>query len=197
MTFISDSQYFSPVIWFNELNQFSHGIIDQYDRFQKMSFRNRCTLLGGNGPIHLSIPIAGGRGVRMAMKEVRIDIRERGQDRHWKTIQSCYNKSPFFEYYKDGLAAIYSRQFVYLLDWNMECLRWVCDKLSITTGISLSESWQENYDPERFRDLRNRIVPSGIAAFGPGPRYPQVFEDRFGFVPNLSILDKLFCAGPY
>ena len=161
-----------------------------------MTFRNRCTLLGANGPINLSIPLVGGRSQRTMMKGVRIDNKENWQDRHWKTILSCYNKSPWFPFYRDELEMLYSRRADLLLEWNLECFKWVCDKMAIKLSWSLSTSYKKNYEGEEVTDWRNHLMPSTINRLYPkGKKYFQVFEDRFGFVPNLSILDYLFCAG--
>lgn len=195
MYLIADLQYFSPVIFYYTLSDVKHCVFDQYEHFQKMSFRNRCTLLGGNGPINLSIPVDGGRNQRTVMKDVRILNKENWQDRHWKTITSCYNKSPWLAHYADDLTALYQKRFEFLLDWNLECFRWAADKLAITTPWSLSENYIDEYDKTEYVDWRSKLLPATINQnFPEMPRYPQVFEDRFGFVPNLSVLDWLFCV---
>jgi hypothetical protein len=130
------------------------------------------------------------------MKDVRIDNKENWQARHWKTITSCYNKSPWFDYYRDELEELYSRPYHNLMEWNIDGFKWVCDKMSIKTGWSLSETYNKNYVDDDVLDWRNHLKPSTINKLYPhAKRYPQVFEDRFGFVPNLSVLDHLFCAG--
>ncbi|HUQ65827.1 MAG TPA: WbqC family protein [Flavitalea sp.] len=197
MTLIADFQYFSPYIFFLYLNKFDYCILDQYEHFQKMSFRNRCMLAGGNGVITLSIPVIGGRNQKTIVKDVRILRRENWQASHWKTITSCYNKSPWFDHYRDELAVLYTRKFEFLIDWNFTCLLWISDKLSIKTAYSFTDKYENKYDVKEFEDLRGRFMPSTINKnFTDAVRYPQVFEDRFGFVPNLSILDYLFCNGP-
>ena len=197
MTLITDLQYFSPFILYLHLSNFTYCIFDQYEHYQKMSFRNRCTLLGGNGAIALSVPLVGGRNQKTCMKDVRILNQDNWQSRHWKTIGSCYNKSPWFEHYRDDLEMIYSRNFDFLVDWNLACFQWAADKLSIKTVCTLSREYIENYDKNRYEDWRGKLMPSTINhQFTGVKRYPQVFEDRFGFVPNLSVLDYLFCAGP-
>lgn len=197
MKLVADLQYFSPAIFFYYLNNSTHCIFDQYEHFQKMSFMNRCTLLGGNGPINLTVPLDGGRNQRSDMKEVKILNRENWQARHWKTITSCYNKSPWFDHYRDELEILYSLNFEFLIDWNLRCFQWICDKLAIKTPFSLSEEFVKDYDKNIYEDLRGRLMPSTINKnFPEVVRYPQVFGDRFGFVPNLSVLDYLFCVGP-
>lgn len=197
MTLIVDTQYFSPYNLIIHLSNYSHCIFDQYEHFQKMGFMNRCMVAGGNGPITLTVPLVGGRNQRTVVKDVKILETDQWQLRHWKTITSCYNKSPWFEHYSSELEALYRRRFTFLVDWNMACFTWLADKMSIRTSWSLSDGYRQNYPPHEYQDIRGWLKPSTIGAvFGGEPKYPQVFADRFGFIPNLSVLDYLFCAGP-
>lgn len=196
MILISDLQYFPSVIFFLELSKFSNCKFELYDTFQKTSFRNRCMVMGGNGPIQLSIPLLGGRTQKSLMKDIKVDNRERWKDRHWKTITSCYNKSPWFDFYRDELESLYLAHHNYLFDWNLNCIQWICDKMSINVSLSTTSDYRKHYDIEEYVDRRNYWTPSTIHLLQPHPkRYPQVFEDRYGFVPNLSVLDYLFCNG--
>lgn len=163
-----------------------------------MSFRNRCTLAGANGTIHLSVPLAGGRNQRTPVKDVRILQNDNWQPRHWKTITSVFNKSPWFDFYRTDLEDLYRKRFDFLIDWNLACFNWAADKMAIRTEVSLSEKRIDSRDfsAEKIEDWRGRLMPASINKLFPAvKRYPQVFEDRLGFVPNLSILDYLFCTG--
>lgn len=197
MVLLTDIQYFSASIWYLKVSKVSNCIFDPYEPFRKMSFRNRCTLLGANGPVNLSIPIVGGRGQKSAMKEVRVADTERWQVRHFRTITACYNRSPWFEYFRDELEALYARPVSFLVDWNLACFNWVADKMAIPTPASMAKAPPPVPLPVGWDDWRRRLLPATIHTdFPDPPPYPQVFEDRFGFVPHLSILDLLFCVGP-
>lgn len=196
MDLLVESQYLPPVILFKISINFSHVKFDIYDNWRKMSFRNRCVVAGANGPINLSVPLQEGREQRKPMKEVMIDNRKPWQSQHWKTITSCYNRSPWFDFFCGELEEIYRQPYRYLIDWNRACFEWVSAK----TGLSLTTGFTENYQsPEAVSgvlDLRNRMLPKSIREEFPDPvRYRQVFEERTGFVPHLSILDLLFCEG--
>lgn len=195
MVLISEIQYFAPVIFYLRLSEYSHCIFDPYETYRKMSFRNRCTLLGANGPVSLSVPLQGGRNQRRLMKDVLIDHKTNWRAIHWKTITSCYNRSPYLDYFRDELSSIYESKDSYLLDWNIRCFEWVRAKMAIRTPYSfLLQGTEEQADPATD-DWRNRIVPATInKVFPDASPYPQVFGDRFGFVPNLSVLDYLFCV---
>lgn len=161
-----------------------------------MSFRNRCVLAGGAGPVNLSIPLADGRNQRRPLKEVRIDNRIGWQDQHWKTITSCYNRSPWFEFYRFELEELFRQPADWLADWDRLCWDWLMKKLDAGISTTYTSAAGELADAEGYIDWRNKLMPRSIAQEFPEPvRYRQVFEDRTGFIPHLSILDLLFCEG--
>jgi hypothetical protein len=210
MTLIFDSQYFAPIIFYKISYNFSNIVFEQCETYQKMSFRNRCQIVGAQGVVDLSIPIVGGRSQKGFMRDVRIAEDGGWQVRHWRTILSCYSRSPWFDYYRDGLEALYRKPATFLMDWNQECLEWTFTVLGIRPGIGRTAEYRADYTCGEVTDWRGRLMPRdrenwGVA--GPGdvetgmlewpaaPRYQQVFEERIGFKPQLSILDLVFCEG--
>jgi len=159
--------------------------------YRKMSFRNRCIIAAANGPLTLSIPIEGGRGVRTPYRDVLICERQDWRGRHWKTIASAYGKAPWFLQYAEGLEALYQTPHERLMDWNLSCLEWVDKSLGMKNverrGCIASESslTEDRFTPRRYDD----------PMYGPFPAYFQLFEEKHGFLPNLSILDFVMCAG--
>jgi hypothetical protein len=180
-----------------------------------MSFRNRCQITGAEGLINLSVPLVKGRDQKTLIREVRISDRQPWQAQHWKTIVSCYSRSPWFEFYRDELEALYQRRFDFLLDWNLSCFEWSLRVLGLSIPVSLTERYEKEYVDENVTDWRGKILPKnrGWDPSGEGrpegnegpsgegrpedqaPKYRQVFEERIGFIPNLSVLDLLFCEG--
>jgi hypothetical protein len=196
MVLLTESQYFPPVTLFKKVVQFSNIEFDIYEVYQKMSFRNRCVVAGANGPIILSVPLEDGRNQRKPFKEVRIANRSRWQEQHWRTITSCYNRSPWFDFYRDELADLYGQSFEFLIDWNMTCWNWVVPRLGIELSTRFTDSFKASYDKEKYEDWRSRLIPKSIDSDFPDPvKYRQVFEEKLGFIPHLSILDLLFCEG--
>jgi hypothetical protein len=159
-----------------------------------MSFRNRSLIAGANGIISLSIPLLDGRDQKMKIRDVRIDNRKKWQSQHWKSIESSYNRSPWFEHYRDGLTTLYGQKTEFLFDWNLRCFEWTLEKLGMDVSTSLTESFSKYPDLSSQIDRRNQILPKNYFLSDP-VRYRQVFEERLGFLPNLSILDLLFCEG--
>ncbi len=86
--------------------------------------------------------------------------------------------------------------YEFLVDWNLACSRWALQKLHLNLPVSVTDNWKEEYDPKEWDDWRNRLLPKTIQSMFPEPpKYRQVFMDRTGFIPHLSILDLLFCEG--
>jgi hypothetical protein len=196
MNLIVESQYFAPVTLFKKSVQFSNIKFDIYESWRKMSFRNRCVVAGANGPIVLSIPLLEGREQKKMVKEVAIDNRKQWQEQHWKTITSCYNRSPWFDFFGHELEELYRQPVELLAHWNTTCFRWVADKLGLSIDVGYTDRFQPQYLETGEVDWRNRLVPKSINEDFLNPvKYHQVFEDRLGFIPNLSILDLLFCEG--
>lgn len=196
MILLTDLQYFSPITLFNKSIEYSNICFDLYEPFQKMSFRNRCVIAGSNGPALLSIPLQEGREQKKPMKEVRIDNKRRWQDQHWKTIVSCYNRSPWFQFYGEEMERLYRSDYDLLADWNLACWKWVTGKLGFEIPTSFTTQYQIRYDPLKYIDFRGQLMPSTIKKQFPAHiKYRQVFEERNGFLPHLSIIDLLFCEG--
>lgn len=194
-TLLIDCQFFGTIDYYKILFQFSNIEIEQYETYQKMSFRNRCMVAGSNGVVGLSVPIEKGRGQRGLMKDTRISREGNWRIQHWRTIASCYSRAPFFEFYSDGVHDLLLRDPVFLLDWNLEILDWLKRVLKLPAAIHRSPEYRKT-PPEGMTDLRKRFLPKNYQTVPWDLKYTQVFEDRIGFQPNLCILDLLFCCGP-
>jgi hypothetical protein len=194
-TLIIESQFFGTIDYIITLFQNTHVEIEQCDRYEKMSFRNRCIVAGSNGLVQLSVPLERGRDRQQLMRDTRINYAGRWQQEQLRTLESCYNRSPYFEYYWPELRLLLEGRAAFLLDKNMAILAWLKQVLKLPATIGLTEQYLPVY-PAGVVDHRNRVMPKNYLEHDPGIRYTQVFEDRIGFQPNLCILDLLFCAGP-
>lgn len=196
MILLIDCQLFPSVCYIHNLSSHNYVTIEKYDNFKKISFRNRYIIAGANGIQNLTVPIAGGREQKALMKDIKIDNSTNWQTKHWRSLVSAYNKAPFFEFYSEDVKALLFSKEKFLFSFNMEILKWICKTLKIKATIGFTESYVKNYIDKT--DLRNCILPKNFQenCGNQSLHYAQVFEDRLGFLPNLSILDLLFCQGP-
>lgn len=196
----AELQYFPPIISFITLLKYKDVDFCIYDSWVRQRFRNRMILAGANGLLVLSIPLEGGRNQKGLYRDIRIDHGGDWQKRHWRSIFSAYGKSPWYFQYADGLEALFRARDNFLVDWNLRCLEWTAGVLRIPAPVLWTgvDGAGINRPEKEVFDCADLVLPSNFQdpSLGPFPRYSQVFEDRIGFQPDLSILDLLLCCGP-
>ncbi|MBV5313871.1 MAG: WbqC family protein [Prolixibacteraceae bacterium] len=190
--------YFAPIRYFSKLAAYPEIYIEQYENFIKQTFRNRTVILGANGQIPLIVPVEKGRGKKICIKDLRIAYDEEWQRNHWRTIFSAYNSSPFFEYYADDIEPFFRKKYEFLFDFNQQITETLIELLEIETELKLTNDFEQI--PETCLNFREQISPKthlidADPQFVAQP-YTQVFTEKFGFIPDLSILDLLFNEGP-
>ena len=184
--------YFSPISQYGAIFKSSSLEFETADNFQKQTYRNRCYIYGANGKQLLNIPISYPKTEdRKKTKDILIEEGSNWQTQHYKSIQTAYNSSPFFEFYKDDLMKIFEKKYKYLLDVNIDSFLFINESLELQKQHSLTKEYQN--DPTNdYRILANvKLHPKCLIE-----RYIQVFDSKFGFINNLSILDLLFMEGP-
>jgi hypothetical protein len=197
---VIDLQYFANVNWFKKVYNYKHVYLSKYEMHAKMSFRNRTMIAGADGPLRLTIPIVNGRNERQFYKEVKM-IDGRWKQEHFRAIVSCYNRSPWFEYYRDELADLFKMPYSGLFEWNLACQQWVVAKIGLGNPFVIVEKEEEIRDSAHYPLMK---IENAVNEFHPGSdahqyktsSYKQVFNEKTGFLAGLSILDLLFCEGP-
>jgi len=187
--------YFGPISEFVAIAQAETLIFENEDNYQKQTYRNRMYIYGANGKLSLNIPIkhTGDKSQHQKYKDVRVENEFSWQKQHWKSLQTAYRTSPFFEYYEDDLAPLYEKKREFLLDFNYECLELLTECLQMDLNARKTEEYILN-PPAPLEDLRGLVnAKQEVLKLEP---YPQVFENKLGFIPGLSILDLLFNEGP-
>jgi hypothetical protein len=183
--------YAGPVSYYAQwLNQ--KGVLDAHENFQKQSFRSRCKVYGANGVISLSIPIDS-HSKKAKMKDAQISNIEGWQRIHWRTIESAYKSSPFFEFYSHLWHPLFTKPYTSLWEFNMDVHQVVLECLQLKTDpkiSSVSESLQENDLRISYTSKKNHPLASNF------PTYQQVFSYTNHFESDLSIMDAVFNLGP-
>lgn len=187
--------YLPPVSYFSALQAHDFEfVIESHEHFPKQTYRNRTRISSPNGSLDLYIPVVKGAKVHTVVKDVKISYDAKWQRLHWLSMQNSYRNSAYFEYYEDELAPFYHQRFDYLFDYNLELFEWVLKKLKKTTPITFTEEYVKDTSPQE--DFRDKLNFKNPAVVFPAKPYFQVFEDRNGFLSNLSIVDLLFSQGP-
>ncbi len=201
-TVILSSAYLAPVQYFTKLFNYEEVWIEWSEHFLKQSYRNRCTILTANGIQNLSVPVAEGSNSKRIMRDVIISYDHPWQKLHWKALLSAYNNAPFFEYYADSLSPFYhGKKWKFLTDYSLEIQQVVLEELNVACQINVTEAFCATTDlPAGTADFRYSIHPKADKLIGDENFTPviymQVFQEKFGFTPNLSIIDLLFNEGP-
>lgn len=166
-----------------------------YDNFQKQTYRNRYHICTDQGLHKLSVPIKhiGGKDGRQKYRNVRIDNSYRWQQQHWRTLQTAYRTSPFFEYYEDELEPLFMKPITFLLDFNWATIEFLTTALQLEYEKVFTSAYSKVASVEM--DKRNLVNAKKLVEID-FMTYNQVFIDRHGFVPNTSTLDLLFNEGP-
>jgi len=164
------------------------------DNYQKQTYRNRCYICNDRGKHILSIPIkhVGGQEGRQKYKDVLIENDYEWQRQHWRTLQTAYRTSPFFEFYEDEFAPLFEKKQQFLMDFNLKTIEIICDCLQLEISNQRTALYQAQ--PIELLDARfliKRKQNLGVTF----DAYNQVFGDRHGFIPNISVLDLLFNEG--
>jgi len=165
------------------------------DNYQKQTYRNRCYICTDQGKHILSIPIkhVGGDQGRQKYKDVKLENNYQWQRQHWRTLQTAYRTSPFFEYYEDEIAPLFENEYDSLLDFNLKTIEVICDCLQTEMPTERTQNFQVHL-PRNILDARFLVRCKNEQEFEQ-EEYVQVFGDRHGFIKNTSVLDLLFNEG--
>ena len=209
-TALLQTTYFGPVQWYQKLKRYDHCVIEQYDSYQKQTYRNRCVIATANGLQALTVPVDHSPLTidHVQCKDLRISDHNQWRRVHWNALQSAYSESPFFEYYADDIRPFFEQKYEFLIDFNEAIRQKMCELIDIEASVSYSSGFMVHgsgfkvhgsgfmvHGSWDFREVIHAKHPQDDPEFQPRS-YWQVFQHRYGFQPNLSILDLLFCMGP-
>jgi hypothetical protein len=186
--------YFSPISQYAFICRSDNVLFEFEDNFQKQTYRNRCYIYGANGKLSLNIPVKHIKSSgRKKTKDTLVENSFPWQDQHFKSLKTAYQSSPFFEFFEDDLAKIFSKKYVYLNDLNIDTYLFVTDALQINQEFNKTKEYEISPIVNDYRDFS--VAKNGSISIKMD-EYTQIFDDKFGFISNLSILDLLFMEGP-
>lgn len=186
--------YLAPVEYYAKLYQFKTARVERMENYLKQSYRNRCIIAAANGPMSLTVPVEKGEAIKCLTKDIRISDHGNWRHLHWNTLVSAYNMSPFFPYYADDFAPFYEKHFEFLYDFNEALRQLICRLIDLDVEVDGTSDYLFEVNNDYRESIRPRH-PALDPEFQAVPYY-QVFKEKFGFIPNLSIVDLLFNMGP-
>ena len=189
-----------PLTYFGNVSYFRHFIsdneiwLDDCEPYLKQTYRNRMRILGANGPLELSIPIKSTKGKKLTIDQIEISYDENWPLKHWRSIRSAYKSSPFFEEYEEGIKKLLFSESVKLVDLNEVITNQIIRLLNIEKSYEFTS---KQSPPLKNINFHTHYKPSKSPHFENLKPYQQVFNYKYDFVPNLSVLDLLFNEGPF
>ncbi|WP_127844881.1 WbqC family protein [Psychroflexus aestuariivivens] len=188
--------YFGPVDLYAEIAQADKFVFETKDNYQKQTYRSRQYIYGANGRLLLNIPVKHRKNKtdkHQKYRDIKIENEFKWQKLHWKSLEAAYRTSPFFEYYEDEFLPLFEKRATFLMDFNLMCMQIVFDCLQI--NFEYDETKKFEFIHEEYKDCRSLVNAKRTPEFKL-EKYIQVFEAKFGYLHNLSILDLLFNEGP-
>lgn len=193
MNILLHPSYFPPISNFVAIAKADLITFEMKDNFQKQTNRNRMYIYSPNGLQMLNIPIKHSKEANQKTKDVKLETDFNWQKQHFKSLEAAYRSSPFFEYYEDDIRPIFDKKHTFLMDLNLQTMAIVSKCLQLTFNYKeTNEYFKETNDKIDFRNLINGKKDTFACN-----SYPQVFQEKKGFLNNLSILDLLFNEGRY
>lgn len=193
MNILLHPTYFPSVSQFAAMAQAETVTFEMEDNFQKQTNRNRMYIYSPNGVQLLNIPVKHSTETsHQKTKDIKIETAFDWQKQHFKSLEAAYRSSPFFEYFEDDILPVFEKKHTFLMDLNLETIEIVSKCLGLKLPYGKTEEYFRQVDFSDFRNLANG--KKDIYQFEP---YTQVFEEKHGYINNLSILDLLFNEGRY
>lgn len=188
--------YFGPIQWYQKLYRAEHVIIEQWESFQKQTYRNRCLIATTNGIQALTVPVE--HSDSQLIKDIRLSDHGNWRHLHWNALQSAYGESPYFEYYQDDIRPFFEKRWVYLLDFNEAIRQKMCELIDIQPEVTYNTGYLADSGSLDMDDFRSAINPKHPIQDDDLETkcYYQVYQMKHGFLSNLSVLDLLFNMGP-
>jgi hypothetical protein len=187
--------YFPSISHFVAMAQSENITFEIEDNFQKQTNRNRTYIYSPNGIQLLNIPVKHSKESHQKTKDIIIESDFDWQKQHFKSLEAAYRNSPFFEFFEDDIRPLFEKKHDFLLDLNFEALAILSKCLRMKIDYKTTTEYFHDVDTAIFTDYRALV--NGKKDLSTFENYTQVFDDKYGFINNLSVLDLLFNEGKY
>ena len=187
--------YFPSISHFAAIVQADKVTFEMEDNFQKQTNRNRTYIYSPNGIQLLNIPVKHSKTAHQKTKDIQIENDFDWQKQHFKSLEAAYRSSPFFEYFEDDLLPIFEKKHSFLMDLNLEVFDLITRCLRMKIEYSTTTEYFHEINSEEITDFR--FLANGKKDLSQFESYTQVFDDKFGFINNLSVLDLVFNEGKF
>jgi hypothetical protein len=187
--------YFPSISHFVAMAQSEEITFEIEDNFQKQTNRNRTYIYSPNGIQLLNIPVKHSKLSHQKTKDIQIENDFDWQKQHFKSLEAAYRSSPFFEYFEDDIRPIFEKKHNFLLDLNFETLDFITKSMRLKLDYKTTVEYFHEVDSNKVTDFR--FLANGKKDNSIFESYTQVFDDKYGFINNLSVLDLLFNEGKF
>ena len=195
MNILIHPTYFPSISHFAAIVQAEKVTFEMEDNFQKQTNRNRTYIYSPNGIQLLNIPVKHSKTAHQKTKDIQIENDFDWQKQHFKSLEAAYRSSPFFEYFEDDLLPIFEKKHSFLMDLNIEVFDLITRCLRMKIEYSTTTEYFHEINSEEITDFR--FLANGKKDLSQFESYTQVFDDKFGFINNLSVLDLVFNEGKF
>ena len=188
--------YFPSIVSYATMLKQEQLTFEVMDFFEKQTYRSRMYIHSANGKQMLSVQVKHTKtDGRQVYRDVQISNDFNWQKLHWRSLETAYRTSPYFEFYEDDLYPLFHQKEKYLVDFNIKTIETLNEMLDVSFNYDKTDKFVMNYEGEqdnRFLVNAKKKLPIEADL----PKYTQMFDDRNGFMPNLSVSDLLFMEGP-
>ena len=194
MSLVIHPTYFPNILFFSQILNQDKILFEVNDNYIKQSLRNRTSIYHANGILNLSIPVKYSSKKKQKFKEIEICNETDCQKKHLKSIKFAYRSSPYFEFYENQFEKIFTKKEKFLIDINLKSIALLFELIDRKLKYNFTEKYNQNYTGYvDSREISNFNFSDKSLSF---KKYTQVFETKYGFKENLSMLDLLFNYGP-
>jgi hypothetical protein len=195
MNILIHPTYFPSISHFVAMVQYDKIVFEMEDNFQKQTNRNRTYIYSPNGVQLLNVPVKHSKEIHQKTKDIKIENDFSWQKQHFKSLEAGYRSSPFFEFFEDEIHPIFEKKHHFLMDLNFEAMELISKCLRLKLDYESTLEYFHKVDTNSVRDFRTLV--DGKKDKSQFESYKQVFDNKHGFLNNLSILDLLFNEGKY